>query len=114
MDADAIRAALPDGPISGGAAADRIAAALGTPNQPGEKAAVTAYVVRRFIDRGLLTELSVNVDGSGPELSQAGCGTSPSRPASTGPPSRTAMTSAVTAAQTSPRGLPGPGVSRNR
>lgn len=64
LDADVIRAAMPDGPISGGAAADRIAAALGTPNEPSEKAAVTSYVARRLIDRGLLTELSVNPDGS--------------------------------------------------
>ncbi|MFF5491497.1 hypothetical protein [Streptomyces virginiae] len=64
MDADAIRAALADGPISGGAAADRIAEALGTPNVIGEKARVTSFVVRRFIDRGLLTELSANPDGS--------------------------------------------------
>ncbi|GGU69551.1 hypothetical protein GCM10010259_69200 [Streptomyces daghestanicus] len=33
MDADAIRAVMPSPPVSGGAAADRIATALGTPNQ---------------------------------------------------------------------------------
>ncbi|MFH9087701.1 hypothetical protein [Streptomyces sp. NPDC017673] len=38
LDADAIRAAMPSPPISGGAAADRIADALGTPNVIGEKA----------------------------------------------------------------------------
>ncbi|MEU9015923.1 hypothetical protein AB0D12_41095 [Streptomyces sp. NPDC048479] len=54
----AIRAALPGQPISGGAAADPIAEALGTPNVIGE----TSFVVRRFIDR--LTELSANPDGS--------------------------------------------------
>jgi hypothetical protein len=66
MDADAIRAALPDGPISGSTAADHIAEALGTPNPTayGEKANVTPFVVRRFLDRGLLTELSANPDGS--------------------------------------------------
>jgi hypothetical protein len=64
LDADAIRAAMPSPPISGGAAADRIAEALGTPNVIGEKANVTSFVVRRFIDRKLLTELSANPDGS--------------------------------------------------
>lgn len=64
MDADAIRAALSGGAISGGAAADRIAEALGTPNVVGERAHVTSFVVRRFIGRGLLTELSANPDGS--------------------------------------------------
>jgi hypothetical protein len=64
LDADAIRAAMPSPPISGGAAADRIAEALGTPNVIGEKANVTSSVVRRFIDRKLLTELSANPDGS--------------------------------------------------
>ncbi|MEU2502349.1 hypothetical protein AB0Q98_32970 [Streptomyces pseudogriseolus] len=38
LDADAIRAAMPTPPIGGGAAADRIAEALGTPNVIGEKA----------------------------------------------------------------------------
>ncbi|MFE2693607.1 hypothetical protein [Streptomyces mirabilis] len=64
MDPEAVRAALPRAPISGSVAADRIADALGTPNQAGEKANVTSFVVRRFIDRGLLTELSANPDGS--------------------------------------------------
>ena len=64
LDADEIRAAFPDPAISGGAAADRIAQALGTPNAGGEKAKVTAFVVRRLIGRGLLTELSVNPEGS--------------------------------------------------
>ncbi|WP_434098149.1 hypothetical protein [Streptomyces sparsogenes] len=44
---------MPSPPISGGAAADRIADALGTPNVIGEKTNVTAFVVRRFVDRGL-------------------------------------------------------------
>lgn len=48
LDTDAIRAALPCPPISGGAAADRITEALGTPNVIGEKANVTSFVVRRF------------------------------------------------------------------
>ncbi|MEV7889926.1 hypothetical protein ACWD3I_47025 [Streptomyces sp. NPDC002817] len=64
LDADAIRAALPSPPIPGGVAADRIADTLGTPNTPGEKAIVPSFVVRRFIGRGLLTELSANPDGS--------------------------------------------------
>ena len=37
LDADAIRAAMSSPPIGGGAAADRIADALGTPNVIGEK-----------------------------------------------------------------------------
>ncbi|MFG2631081.1 hypothetical protein [Streptomyces sp. NPDC048473] len=66
LDADAIRAAMPSGPIGGGAAADRIADALGTPNPTayGEKANVTAFVVRRFVDRGLLADLSANPEGT--------------------------------------------------
>ncbi|MEU7650312.1 hypothetical protein [Streptomyces huasconensis] len=66
LDADAIRAAMPTPPISGGAAADRIADALGTPNPTtyGERATVTAFVVRRFVDRGLLVDLSANPDGT--------------------------------------------------
>jgi hypothetical protein len=66
LDADAIRAAMPSPPISGGAAADRIADALGTPNRTihGEKANVTAFVVRRFVDRGLLVDLSANPEGT--------------------------------------------------
>ncbi|MEV7797396.1 hypothetical protein AB0O68_36555 [Streptomyces sp. NPDC087512] len=64
LDADAIRAAMPSPPISAGAAADRIADALGTPNVIGEKANVTAFVVRRFVDRGLLADLSANPDGT--------------------------------------------------
>ncbi|WP_236670454.1 hypothetical protein [Streptomyces antimycoticus] len=42
----------------------RSAAALGTPNVIGERANVTSFVVRRFIGRKLLTELSANPDGS--------------------------------------------------
>ncbi|MEW1552146.1 hypothetical protein [Streptomyces tsukubensis] len=63
MDADAIRAAMPVAPIRGSAAADRIAAALGTPNVSGLRAFVTAFVVRRFVDRGLLVDLAANADG---------------------------------------------------
>ncbi|MEU2295539.1 hypothetical protein ACFY9H_33250 [Streptomyces bacillaris] len=56
----------PTPPISGGAAADRIAEALGTPNRTihGEIGHVTAFVVRRFVDRGLLADLSANPDGT--------------------------------------------------
>ncbi|WKX23663.1 hypothetical protein [Streptomyces sp. HUAS CX7] len=66
LDADAIRAAMPTPPISGGVAADRIADALGAPNPTtyGERATVTAFVVRRFVDRGLLVDLSTNGDGT--------------------------------------------------
>ncbi|MEU5108160.1 hypothetical protein AB0H07_38885 [Streptomyces sp. NPDC021354] len=64
MDAEAIRACMPREPISGGQAADRIAEALGTPNAPGERKAVTAFAVRRLIDQGLLVELSANRDGT--------------------------------------------------
>jgi hypothetical protein len=55
---------MPSPPISGGAAADRIANALGTPNVISEKANVTAFVVRRFVDHGLLVDLSVNPEGT--------------------------------------------------
>ncbi|MFI1840009.1 hypothetical protein [Streptomyces olivaceoviridis] len=66
MNAGAIRAAMPSPAISGSAAADRIADALGTPNPAtyGERANVTAFVVRRFVDRGLLADLSANPDGT--------------------------------------------------
>ncbi|MBH1937782.1 hypothetical protein I5Q34_26510 [Streptomyces sp. AV19] len=64
MDTEAIRAALPQDPIPGGVAADRIAEALGTPNVPGEKAKVTSFVVRRLVARGLLTDLSGNPEGT--------------------------------------------------
>ncbi|MFD4975061.1 hypothetical protein [Streptomyces sp. NPDC058424] len=43
LDADAIPAAMPSPPISGGAATDRITDALGTANVIGEKANVTAF-----------------------------------------------------------------------
>ncbi|MER6501887.1 hypothetical protein ABT218_21465 [Streptomyces sp. NPDC001455] len=66
LDAEALRATMPSPPISGSAAADRIAEALGTPNPTvyGEKANVTAFVVRRFVDRGLLVDLSATPDGT--------------------------------------------------
>lgn len=64
LDVLAIAAAMPTGPISGSTAADRIAAALGTPNIPGAKTQVSAFVVRRFVDRGFLTDLSGNPDGT--------------------------------------------------
>ncbi|MGW9453783.1 hypothetical protein [Streptomyces sp. NPDC055632] len=60
LGAGAVRAAMNREPLSGREAADRIAAALGTPNKMGEKAAVTSFVVRRFITRGLLVDLSGN------------------------------------------------------
>ncbi|MEU3955132.1 hypothetical protein AB0F45_22900 [Streptomyces achromogenes] len=66
LDADTSRAAMPTPPISGSAAADRIADALATPNPAtyGERAKVTAFVVRRFVDRGLLVDLSANSDST--------------------------------------------------
>ncbi|MFC7934464.1 hypothetical protein [Streptomyces cinereoruber] len=64
LDAGAVRAAMNEEPLSGREAADRIAAALGTPNRMGEKAAVTSFVVRRFITRGLLVDLSGNPKGT--------------------------------------------------
>ncbi|MFD9099040.1 hypothetical protein [Streptomyces collinus] len=60
MDTDAIRASLPHEPISAAAAADRIARALGTPNVPDEPPVVSAFVVRRLIACGLLTDLTAN------------------------------------------------------
>ncbi|WP_461011984.1 hypothetical protein [Streptomyces capparidis] len=63
MDPAAIRAAMPHAPIPGAVAAGRIAGALGTPNQPGETAAVTVFVVRRLTNRGLLTDLSAIPEG---------------------------------------------------
>ncbi|MFJ9893479.1 hypothetical protein ACIQPR_09105 [Streptomyces sp. NPDC091280] len=61
MDPAAIRAALPHGPISAAAAADRIAETLGTPNPPaGETPVVSAFAVRRLIADGLLTDLTAN------------------------------------------------------
>lgn len=64
MNPEAITAALPGEPLSGGQAADRIAEALGTPNVRGEAATVTAFVVRRFMAAGMLAELSANPAGS--------------------------------------------------
>ncbi len=66
LDAGAVRAAMSSPPVSGGAAADRIADALGTPNPTvyGERANVTVFVVRRFVDRGLMVDLSANPGGT--------------------------------------------------
>ncbi|MFB1049137.1 hypothetical protein [Streptomyces chrestomyceticus] len=64
MDAPAIRRALPQEPLTGGMAADRIADALGTPNTQGDKAKVTSFVVRRLVARGLLVDLSGNPEGT--------------------------------------------------
>jgi hypothetical protein len=55
---------MPTPPSSGGAAAGRIADALGTPNVISGKGYVTAFVVRRFVDCGLLVDLSANPDGT--------------------------------------------------
>ncbi|MCX4967179.1 hypothetical protein OHA98_20830 [Streptomyces sp. NBC_00654] len=63
LDVGVIRGAFPCAPISAHAAADLIAEVLGTPNTVG-KAAVTVFVVRRFIGCGLLTGLSATLDGS--------------------------------------------------
>ncbi|MFD5750733.1 hypothetical protein [Streptomyces sp. NPDC127033] len=56
---------MPAPPVGGGAA-DRIADALGTPNRTvyGERANVTAFVVRRFVDRDLLVGLSAHPEGT--------------------------------------------------
>jgi len=64
LDRQALLDAVPGGAITGGAAADRIAAALGTPNVPGERKCVTTFTVRRLIALGLLTELSASDKGS--------------------------------------------------
>ncbi|MFG3429572.1 hypothetical protein [Streptomyces californicus] len=64
LDSAAITAAMPTEPIPGSTAADRIAATLGTRNISGMKVNVSAFVVRRFVDRGLLTDLSANPDGT--------------------------------------------------
>ncbi|MFE2943792.1 hypothetical protein ACFXKG_32780 [Streptomyces sp. NPDC059255] len=64
--ADAIRATMPAPPVGGDAAAVRIADALGTPNRTvyGERANVTAFVVRRFVDRDLLVDQSAHPEGT--------------------------------------------------
>ncbi|MFJ3505552.1 MULTISPECIES: hypothetical protein [unclassified Streptomyces] len=58
-----MRAATIEEPVSG-AAADRTAEALDTPNVHGQKAAVTSFVVGRFITRGLPVDLSGNPKGT--------------------------------------------------
>ncbi|MFE9123742.1 hypothetical protein [Streptomyces sp. NPDC007172] len=70
LDADAIQATMSSPPIGGGVAADRIADAFGTPGVIGEKANVTAFVVRRFVDRSLLVDLSANPEGTLHHLDQ--------------------------------------------
>ncbi|MFE2640148.1 hypothetical protein ACFXKF_36290 [Streptomyces scopuliridis] len=62
MDPGTIQASLPNGTISGGQAADRIAEALGTPNTPGETPVVGTFTIRRLIARGLLVDLTTNDD----------------------------------------------------
>ncbi|MFF4174273.1 hypothetical protein [Streptomyces sp. NPDC001744] len=64
LDAGAVRAAMSEEAIPGGMAADRIAAALGTPNVSGEKPVATSFVVRRLVARGLLVDLSGNPSGT--------------------------------------------------
>ena len=59
MDAEAVKAAMPREAISAEAAADRVAAALDLRDRGGDKGAVTAFVVRRLIERRLLTDLAV-------------------------------------------------------
>ncbi|MFG3229375.1 hypothetical protein ACGF07_31960 [Kitasatospora sp. NPDC048194] len=63
MDRAGIASATPY-TLSGSQAADRIAQAIGRPNEPRQRANVTAFVVRRLIGRGLLVDLSGNPDGS--------------------------------------------------
>lgn len=64
-DAGAVRAAMASPPISSGAAADRIADALGTPkNVTGEKANATAFVEHRFLDRSLQVDPRAKTDGT--------------------------------------------------
>ncbi|WP_329492591.1 hypothetical protein OG618_37575 (plasmid) [Kitasatospora sp. NBC_01246] len=65
MDREAIRAAVPAGGcLSGGQAADRIAEAIGRPNEAHTRASVAVFVVQQLVGRGLLTDLSGNPDGS--------------------------------------------------
>ncbi|WP_053641622.1 MULTISPECIES: hypothetical protein [unclassified Streptomyces] len=70
LNTGAVRTAMDQEPICGGVAADRIAAALGTLNAMGEKAAVTSFVVRRLITRSLLVDLSGNPEGTLRHLGQ--------------------------------------------
>ncbi|MFE3789818.1 hypothetical protein [Streptomyces goshikiensis] len=58
MDAAAVRASMPREAVSPYEAANRIAAALGTPNEPGQPPAVSCYAVERLIALGLLLDLS--------------------------------------------------------
>ncbi|MFF5456194.1 hypothetical protein ACFY40_33955 [Streptomyces sp. NPDC012950] len=60
MDAAAVRAAMPREAISPYEAANRIAAALGTPNEPGQPPVVSSYAVKRLIALGLLVDLSAH------------------------------------------------------
>ncbi|GAB1340831.1 hypothetical protein ACE1SV_74210 [Streptomyces sp. E-15] len=60
MDAEAMRASMPREAISPYEAANRIAAALGTPNEPGQPPAVSTYAVERLIALGLLLDLSAH------------------------------------------------------
>ncbi|AEY94289.1 hypothetical protein SHJG_p1158 (plasmid) [Streptomyces hygroscopicus subsp. jinggangensis 5008] len=60
MDAEAVRASMPREAISPYEAANRLAAALGTPNEPGQPPAVSAYAVERLIALGLLLDLSAH------------------------------------------------------
>ncbi|WP_392893175.1 hypothetical protein [Streptomyces sp. LN699] len=59
MNVDAIRAGLPDHPLSGRGAADVLARALGTPNpREGGPVVVSVFAVRAMVTAGYLTDLS--------------------------------------------------------
>ncbi|GAB1333433.1 hypothetical protein ACE1SV_00230 [Streptomyces sp. E-15] len=60
MDAEGVRASMPREAISPYEAANRLAAALGTPNEPGQPPAVSTYAVERLIALGLLLDLSAH------------------------------------------------------
>ncbi|WP_414170947.1 hypothetical protein ACMATS_38110 (plasmid) [Streptoverticillium reticulum] len=58
LDAGAVRASMPREPLSPYEAANRLAAALGTPNEDGQAPAVSTFAVERLIALGLLLDLS--------------------------------------------------------
>ncbi|MFE0044338.1 hypothetical protein [Streptomyces albireticuli] len=58
LDAGAVRASMPREPVSSYEAANRLATALGTPNERGQVPVVSAYLVERLIALGLLLDLS--------------------------------------------------------
>ncbi|WP_435234097.1 hypothetical protein [Streptomyces sp. bgisy092] len=55
---------MPQQPIAGAAALNRIAEALGMPSIRGQKAAIISFVIRRCIARGLPINLSGNPKGT--------------------------------------------------